>query len=280
MSAGVQSTRSLTGRVLLFSALSAVIMGVAVALGLGHPNAPPEAMRPMLPAVTLATVVVAGAVDGINPCAFTVLLLLITSLLATLQASGNASVARVRTRLIGLGAIYIASVFLTYLALGVGLLATVDLFSRGHAPARIGALLAMGMGLWMLKDYFLPEVGPRLGAPMAVGQWARSWSQKATVPALVASGVAIGLCTVPCSGAVYLAVLSMLAGQGSTALAYGYLILYNLMFVVPLAGVLVAASSRPALNRLARWNLHHRETVRLALGIGVVVMGLLILATV
>jgi hypothetical protein len=31
---------------------------------------------------------------------------------------------------------------------------------------------------------------------------------------------------------------------------------------------------------LAHWNLHHKEWVRLALGSGVVVMGLLILATV
>jgi len=42
----------------------------------------------------------------------------------------------------------------------------------------------------------------------------------------------------------------------------------------------VAASARPTLNRLAHWNLHHKEWVRLALGSGVVAMGLVILATV
>lgn len=44
--------------------------------------------------------------------------------------------------------------------------------------------------------------------------------------------------------------------------------------------ILIAATSRPTLNRLARWNLHHKEWLRLALGGGVVTMGLLILATV
>ena len=39
-------------------------------------------------------------------------------------------------------------------------------------------------------------------------------------------------------------------------------------------------ASTPTLNRLAHWNLHHKEWVRLALGGGVVAMGLLILATV
>jgi hypothetical protein len=33
-------------------------------------------------------------------------------------------------------------------------------------------------------------------------------------------------------------------------------------------------------NRLAHWNLHHKEWVRLVLGSGVVVMGLAILVTV
>ncbi len=82
------------------------------------------------------------------------------------------------------------------------------------------------------------------------------------------------------SGAVYLGVLSLLALQPSALLGYGYLVLYNLIFVLPLVVILAAASARPTLNRLAHWNLHHKEWVRLALGGGVVVMGLLILATV
>ncbi len=44
--------------------------------------------------------------------------------------------------------------------------------------------------------------------------------------------------------------------------------------------ILIAASARPTLNRVAHWNLHHKEAVRLVLGGGVVVMGLLILITV
>jgi cytochrome c-type biogenesis protein len=79
---------------------------------------------------------------------------------------------------------------------------------------------------------------------------------------------------------VYLGVLSLLALQPTALLGYSYLVLYNVVFVLPLVVILVAASARPTLNRLARWNLHHKEWVRLALGGGVVAMGLLILATV
>jgi cytochrome c-type biogenesis protein len=266
-------------RVAVAAVLVTLAFGALALAGLWHPNAPAEEMKGYLPQITLGTVLVAGAIDGINPCAFTVLLLFITALGATLQV-GEANVIRLRARILGLGGVYVAAVFLTYLALGIGLLASMDFFTRQHIPARAGALLAVLFGLWMLKDYFLPELGWRLQAPGRVGAIARSMGKKATLPALVAGGVLIGLCTVPCSGAVYLAVLSLLALQPSAAQGYAYLVLYNVVFVLPLLAILVAASSRPALNRLAHWNLHHKEWVRLALGGGVVAMGLVILALV
>ena len=259
--------------------LSTIALGALALTGLWHPNAPAEAMKVYLPQVTLATVLVAGVIDGINPCAFTVLLLFITALTTTLQV-GEHNVSGLRARMLGLGGIYIGSIFLTYLALGVGVLASLDFFTQQHIPARFGALLAILFGLWMLKDYFLPEAGWRLQAPAQVGAIARAMAKKATLPALIVGGFLIGLCTVPCSGAVYLGVLSLLALQPTALQGYGYLVLYNVVFVLPLLVVLIAASSRPMVNRLAHWNLHHKEWVRLALGSGVVVMGFAILVTV
>jgi len=266
--------------ILLVSGLALIVMALSVYFGFIHPHEPMADAAGYLPAVTIGAVVVGGLIDGINPCAFTVLLLFVTSMLATLQASTTAGINAARARIVGLGSIYIASVFLTYLALGIGLLATSAIFSRFHAPARIGALLAIGMGLWMLKDYFLPGMGPRLAAPKIVGQWTIDAARKMTIPSLITGGFLIGLCTVPCSGAVYLAVLSLLATQSSSLVGFGYLVLYNVMFILPLVALLIAASARPTLNRLAHWNLHHKEWVRLTLGASVVLMGILILATV
>src|SRR3990170_2951088 len=278
-SKGNMATTSQLRRIITLSTLTVVALGAIALTGLWHPNAPTEAMQMYLPKITLPTVIIAAAVDGINPCAFTVLLLFITSMLATLQAGGQ-SINTIRARLLGQGGIYIAAVFLTYLALGIGLLKTLDFFTREHLPARIGALAAILFGLWMLKDFFLPDMGWRLQAPSQIGTMAQDMAKKATVPTLIVGGFLIGLCTVPCSGAVYLGVISLLALQPSALLGYSYLVLYNLIFVLPLVVILIAASARPTLNRLAHWNLHHKEWVRLALGGGVVVMGLLILATV
>ena len=273
------ATTSQLRRIVTLSLLATVALGAVALTGFWHPNAPMAAMQMYLPKITLPTVITAAAIDGINPCAFTVLLLFITAMLTTMQA-GEQSLAAIRARMFSLGGIYIAAVFLTYLALGVGLLKTVDFFTREHLPARFGALVAILFGLWMLKDFFLPDLGWKLQAPSQVGTMARQMAKKATVPALILGGFLIGLCTVPCSGAVYLGVLSLLALQPSALLGYGYLVLYNFIFVLPLFVILIAASARPTLNRLAHWNLHHKEWVRLALGGGVVAMGLLILATV
>ena len=263
----------------IFSLLTMVALGAVALAGWWHPNAPDTSMQMYLPQITLPTLIVAGLVDGINPCAFTVLLLFITTLTATLKA-GEENITALRARLIGTGGIYIAAVFLTYLALGIGLLNSLSFFTEQHLPARIAALIAVLLGLWMLKDYFIPELGWRLQAPARLGSLARRMGKKVTVPALILGGFLIGLCTVPCSGAVYLAVLSLLALQPTALLGYLYLVLYNVVFILPLVGVLIAAASRPTLNRIAHWNLHHKEWVRLALGGGVVIMGLLILATV
>ncbi len=266
--------------IVAFSSFVILALGLAAWLGLGHVRAPMLDMVGLLPSVTLPTVIVAGVVDGINPCAFTVLLLFITSLLATIQVGREQNLGYIRARLVGLGSIYIAAIFLTYLALGVGVLAAADLFTRDHVSARIGALLAILFGLWMLKDVFLPDWGPRLQAPAGVGRIARDAGRRMTIPALIFGGFLIGLCTVPCSGTVYLAVLALLATHSSAVTGFLYLVLYNVMFILPLVVVLLAASSRPTLNRLAHWNLHHKEWVRLALGAGVALMGLVILATV
>ena len=272
-------TSSAIRRIAVLSTVAMLGLGAVALTGWWHPNAPAAAMQAYLPHITLPVVLVAGAVDGINPCAFTVLLLFITALLTTFQGAEE-EVGRLRNRMLGMGGIYIASVFLTYLALGVGLLKSLDFFTRQHIPARVGALLAVLLGLWMIKDFFLPDWGIRLQAPGGIGQIARQSAKKATIPALITGGFLIGLCTVPCSGAVYLGVLSLLALQPTALLGYSYLVLYNVVFILPLVVILIAASARPTLNRLAHWNLHHKEWVRLALGGGVVGMGLLILATV
>lgn len=262
-----------------FAALAALAVGVAAAWQQttgGLMAALPGAL--VRPEVTLPTIVVAGLVDGINPCAFTLLLLFVTALLATLGEAGSRSAALARRRILRNGGAFIAAIFLAYLVLGTGLMQVPAALAQNHLGARLGALLSILLGLWMLKDYFLPGVGPRLAAPRAVAARVRGVDGTASMATMFGLGALISLCTVPCSGAVYIAIISLLALQENFALSYGYLLIYNVMFILPLVVILLLASTRQGLNRVARWNLHHRDRIKLGLGGGVVVLGLAILA--
>ncbi|MEN6300675.1 MAG: hypothetical protein ABFD51_12325, partial [Anaerolineaceae bacterium] len=95
-------------RNLILLALGILALAAIGMAGFWHPNAPDMAMQSYLPMITLPTVIVAGAVDGINPCAFTVLLLFVTALLTTLKA-GEQNVKATRGRLLGMGSIYIGA---------------------------------------------------------------------------------------------------------------------------------------------------------------------------
>lgn len=231
------------------------------------------------PEITLPTILAAGLVDGINPCSFTLLLLFIAALMATAGNAGPDAVPHVRRRMFVNGGAFVLAIFLAYLALGAGLMQVPAVLAQNHLGARIGALLSILLGLWMLKDYFLPGFGPSLAAPRWAAARVRRVDGAASAATMFGLGALISLCTVPCSGAVYIAIVSLLALQTNLALSYGYLLIYNVMFILPLVAILLLASSRTGLNRVARWNLHHRDGVKLVLGGGVVTLGLAILAT-
>jgi len=274
----------MTLRPALFAFLLAAIAALSIGMTAGWLQAPANLMTAIpgtiaRPVITLPTIVAAGVLDGINPCAFTLLLLFITALLAGIGPGGPDAVAAARRRMMLNGAAFIGAIFLAYLLLGTGLMQVSAVLAQNHLGARLGALLSILLGLWMLKDYFLPGAGPKLAAPRFIAGRARGVSASASALTMFGLGALISLCTVPCSGTVYIAIISLLALQDNFVLSYGYLLVYNVMFILPLVAILLLASTRPGLNRMARLNLHHRERVKLILGGGVVGLGLTILAS-
>jgi len=241
--------------------------------------------------LSLPAIVTAGFLDGFNPCAFGVLILFATFALglAARQSLGavettGAPGARAASRtVLGLGAFFVAGVLVTYFLLGLGLLTAVASFTDfggNHLPSRIAALIAVGLGLWMLRDVMVPDARWKLEAPHALHGRMRDWARTSSPLALFGGGVLIGLCTVPCSGAVYLAVVALLGTSGTVAAGLGGLALYNLAYITPLVALLVLAS-RPGLIRVVnRWHLEHAGGTKLVLAIVVLALGFAILLTV
>lgn len=183
-----------------------------------------------------------------------------------------------RRRLLAGGFTYVSAIFLIYVALGLGFLAAVSALSSSHIVGRIAALVTSGLGLWTLKDALFPELPWRLETPKFLRPLVRRSFQATALPAIFGAGIVVGLCTVPCTGGIYLGILSLISAQPTYGIGVAYLLLYNLMFIVPLLAVLGFTSNRRALALLARWHTENRFRVRLALGAAMILLGLLSLA--
>ncbi len=232
--------------------------------------------------ITLPLVVGAGLIDSLNPCAFALLLVFIASVVALVSRQGQAAWLGQRRWLLVGGSIYILGIFLTYLALGLGLFGALQIsksLSGTHLVSRLAAFGALGLGLLALQEAVLPELGVPLAAHVDMARL-RGLVRRLSAPGLFAAGVLVGLCTVPCAGAVYLAVLSLLAAQTTLWTGLAYLVVYNVVFVLPLVAIRGLAGSRPFYQTLARWQLHHRSFLKLATGAVAIGVGLLTLAVV
>lgn len=272
-------------RLILFAIGALVVAAAAAVLVI----APRSADHQGLADLSLPVIIGAGFLDGFNPCAFGVLILFATFALGlaarqSLATGGAAPDVRGASRtVLGLGAFFVIGVLVTYFLLGLGLLtvlASLTDFGGNHLPSRLAALVAIGLGLWMLRDVLLPDAPWKLEAPHALHGRMRDWARFGSPAALFGGGVLIGLCTVPCSGAVYLGVVALLGASGTVAAGLGGLALYNVAYITPLVGLLVLAS-RPGLIRVInRWHLEHAGGTKLVLALVVLGLGFAILLTV
>ena len=102
--------------------------------------------------LNLATVVLAGLVDGINPCAIAVLLVFVSATLLAVGATMEGSLAERRRALFKGGAAYVAGMFITYLLIGLGLMGFAGALSQDHIGTKVFAVVAIGWSLLALQE--------------------------------------------------------------------------------------------------------------------------------
>lgn len=211
----------------------------------------------------LPFVLSAGLLDSLNPCAIAVLLIFI-ALMFTLRKN--------RAIVLGMGAIYIIFVYLTYLSIGLGLLKIIHIFGVPHFMAIVGAWIVIAFGVLALKDALFPGKFNILTIPIGSRQLIASWATKATIPAAAVTGILVGLTEFPCSGAVYIATLTLLSVKTTFLKGLGYLLIYNLMFVLPLIVILLVATNRNITEKLI--NLDESNAARLRLISALIMIGI------
>jgi len=219
---------------------------------------------------------VTGFADGLNPCAITTLLLFVGALLALVESATHAGeVRRARLWVWLVAGAYISGIFLLYFTLGTGFVEVTSLrvFGNAHVFTRVAGLFAVLLGIVMVGEFFYPESPIRVTMPAAFHGLARKWGRKTTVGGALVGGVLIGVCTIPCGGAMYLAVATLIATLPSKLYSYTLLLSYNLAFILPLVLVVALASSREMLRGIGRLHVRQRGWVKLGLGIFVAAVG-------
>ena len=227
------------------------------------PDATQGSERDLLPLV-LTT----GFLDGLNPCAFAVLLFFIAFLFTIRRTSAS---------IWAMGLVYVGAIYLAYFLIGLGLMRAVLFVNDHHLMAKIGSWLVIAVGLINVKDYFFPQLPIHVRIPTIAHRTIQDWLKRATFPAAAVGGFLVGLCTFPCSGGIYVAIVGLLATRATYAQGVGYLGLYNLAFVVPLLIILAGVGNRRVMHRIRLAEQSSRRWVRLVSGLAMVAVGAIIL---
>ncbi len=212
-------------------------------------------------------ITVAGLIDSINPCAFSVLFIT----LAFLFSLGHS-----RSRIIKTGLIYVFGIFLTYILIGVGVLKVLTFFNIPNGMAKVGAVAIILFGLINLINEFFPKFPIKLKLPDASHGQVGKLIAKATVPTAFLLGLLVGMFEFPCTGGPYLLVLGLLHDEGSFWLGFWYLIWYNFVFVLPLLLAIFIATDKPVLDKLDKYRRMETKKSRIWVSIVVIGLGLLV----
>ncbi len=215
----------------------------------------------------LPLLLVSAVLDSINPCAFSVLLLTIAFLL---------SIGKLRSKILTIGSAYILGLFLVYLGIGLGLLSALHLFNTPHFMAKLGATAMILLGAINIINELFPRFPVKLRIPLAAHHRMALLMERASVPTAFGLGVLVGMCEFPCTGGPYLMALGLLHDRATYFAGFGYLILYNLIFVLPLVLILAMTTDQRVLARLERWQQDKKGTVRWIGGIVMVLLGFII----
>ena len=207
----------------------------------------------------IGTVVFTALIDSINPCAIGVLILLVTVML---------SHSKTRSKMMLYGFAYVTAVMITYLLAGLGLLYflhTIPLVvTAGLSILVAGVLIAAS--LIEIKDFFWYGQGISLAIPPERAKQIHNYVKHISLPGVIALGVFVAGVELPCTGAPYLAIIAVLS-QNFNFSAFLLLVLYNIVFVLPLVAILAAVYLGVKITSIKRWKHANRGYMRLAMGL-------------
>jgi cytochrome c biogenesis protein CcdA len=181
-----------------------------------------------------------------------------------------------RRRVLLVGSTFIVAVFVFYFLSGLGIFAVVQVSGTSRLISLVAAVIALAAGVISIADG-LRKKNTVLSIPESRKGMIERWVHKGSVPAAAVLGVLVGMFELPCTGGIYLAILSLLSNRMTMVQGIPYLLLYNIIFVLPLVLIMgIIAYGIPA-EKFEQWRLEQRATVRIAMGAVMIILGIMLL---
>lgn len=215
----------------------------------------------------LPLVLISALLDSVHPCSFSILLITIAFLFG-MQLT--------RKKILQIGGTYIAGIFVAYLLIGLGILKVLHLFNTPHFMGKLGATLLIVFGIISLLNYLFPNFPIKLKIPSVSHTAMGRLMEKASFPAAFGLGLLVGICQFPCMGGPYLMVIGLLRDQVTYFSGFSYLILYNLILIVPLVAVLWITADKTIVDKMQEWKKTNMQEVRFWAGLAMIIIGILI----
>lgn len=212
-------------------------------------------------------VIVSSLIDSINPCAFSILILTIAFLFG---------IGRMRGKIIQIGLVYVLGIFIVYVLIGLGIMQTMHLFNTPHFMAKIGASLLIILGGINLINEFFPAFPIKLKIPDAAHFKMATLMEKGSIPTAFLLGALVGICEFPCTGGPYLMILGLLHDHATYINGLLYLLVYNLIFILPLLVILFIATDEKLIDKVKSWQQKERKLMRFGGGIAMIILGVII----
>lgn len=213
-------------------------------------------------------IILAALGDSLNPCAFAVLIFLVTFLV---------SINKRGLRFLLIGGIYIFFVYLTYFFAGSALLSAAKRTGFTSIFYQLTAFIVIIAGFINLKDFLWYGRGFSLKIPDSAKHIIQKYIQASSIPATISLGILVSIFELPCTGGIYFAILGLLAEKATLIQGVLYLLLYNLIFVFPLILILIISYFSLSSETLNTWRKKNQKWMRLIMGVTMLTLGFMML---
>lgn len=213
----------------------------------------------------LPVIMVSALIDSINPCAISVLFLTIAFLF---------SLNKERKFILMSGGVYIFAIAFIYTLIGLGALKALSFFNVPNMMAKIGAvILLIYSGIGLINEFF-PSFPIKLKIPESSHNTLAKVISKGSIPAFFLLGSLVAFFEFPCTGGPYLFVLTLLHDYSSYWKGFWYLIIYNVVFVLPLILILLFATNKIMMEKIDRLRRLETKKARVTLLLILVAFGI------